>query len=145
MLNGGAIVETGTHDDLLEQKGLYAEMWEKQIHAEQAVLAAREAKLKAARALRRADMPAESTSSGEDNHDHDDQSPTSSFEGSATNSDDESTHSREETGATEQLRENERRRQNELLGQSEQLGYTEMLGLIEETGGNSSHSPRRDA
>lgn len=94
-------MEKGTHDDLLEQKGLYAEMWEKQIHAEQAVLEARAARLKATRALKQADMPAhESASSGEDNHDgsdRGDQSPTSSDgSGSPANSDNESTHSNEE-------------------------------------------------
>lgn len=56
MLNAGAIVEKGTHDDLLAKKGRYASMWEKQIRAEKALDAAREAHLKAARAMRRANM-----------------------------------------------------------------------------------------
>lgn len=56
VLNAGAVVEKGTHDELLNQKGRYASMWEKQIRAEKALDAAREAHLRAARAVRRANM-----------------------------------------------------------------------------------------
>jgi hypothetical protein len=50
------VVERGTHDELLAARGRYASMWEKQIRAERALDAAREAHLKAARAMRRANM-----------------------------------------------------------------------------------------
>jgi ABC-type transport system involved in Fe-S cluster assembly fused permease/ATPase subunit len=56
VLNAGTVVERGTHDELLTARGRYASMWEKQIRAERALDAAREAHLKAARALRRANM-----------------------------------------------------------------------------------------
>src|SRR6478735_4941738 len=56
VLNAGMVVERGTHDELLAARGRYASMWEKQIRAERALDAAREAHLKAARAMRRANM-----------------------------------------------------------------------------------------
>lgn len=36
MLHKGAVAESGTHDELLKQKGRYATMWRKQIRAEKA-------------------------------------------------------------------------------------------------------------
>ncbi|KKA26777.1 hypothetical protein TD95_001693 [Thielaviopsis punctulata] len=36
VLNKGEVAEVGTHEDLLEKKGLYASMWDRQIQAERA-------------------------------------------------------------------------------------------------------------
>lgn len=112
VLNGGAIVERGAHDELLEKKGLYAEMWEKQCHAEQAIREAREAKMKANAAMRRAEMSArtrEATSSGEDHEQDGEHSPISSDgSGSSVHSDDESAHAAEQPSGppTEPSRQN---------------------------------------
>jgi ABC-type transport system involved in Fe-S cluster assembly fused permease/ATPase subunit len=56
VLNAGMVIERGSHDELLAARGRYASMWEKQIRAERALDAAREAHFKAARAMRRANM-----------------------------------------------------------------------------------------
>jgi ATP-binding cassette, subfamily B, vacuolar membrane transporter HMT1/ACLQ len=56
VLNNGTVIEKGTHEELLAARGRYASMWEKQIRAERALDAAREAQLRAAKALRRANM-----------------------------------------------------------------------------------------
>jgi hypothetical protein len=116
VLNAGAIVEKGTHDDLLIQKGLYASMWERQIRAEKALMTAREAQLKAARALRRANMGGQKQAeasgdgytslassgslpgSGVQDRSGKSEEPTSasSAAGSASSSDTESTHTDEQ-------------------------------------------------
>lgn len=106
------IAEKGTHEELLAKRGRYASMWEKQIRAERALDAAREAHLKAARALRRANMGGQkqsessrtsynslnstlvnkglnSTSGGKS------EECTSASSGSSSNSDAESTHTDE--------------------------------------------------
>ncbi|KAF5017807.1 hypothetical protein F66182_10237 [Fusarium sp. NRRL 66182] len=64
VLNSGAIAEQGSHEELLAAKGRYASMWEKQIRAERALTVAREAQMKAARALRKAKMGPKRNSDG---------------------------------------------------------------------------------
>lgn len=41
VLHSGAVVESGTHQELLDKKGRYASMWKKQIRAERAAEEAR--------------------------------------------------------------------------------------------------------
>jgi ATP-binding cassette, subfamily B, vacuolar membrane transporter HMT1/ACLQ len=115
VLNAGTVVEKGTHDELLSRRGRYASMWEKQIRAERALDAAREAQLKAKRAMRRANMRSETqteTSRDEFNSlvssgalsnsgvkqaisTKSDEITSASSSGSSSNSDTESTHSDE--------------------------------------------------
>ncbi|RDA83096.1 hypothetical protein CP532_3080 [Ophiocordyceps camponoti-leonardi (nom. inval.)] len=58
VLHAGEIVERGTHQDLLAAQGRYASMWEKQSRAERALDKAREATMKANKAMKRANMNA---------------------------------------------------------------------------------------
>ena len=61
MLHAGQVVERGTHEELLTAQGRYASMWEKQIRAERALDKAREATIRAAKAMKRANMGAKTT------------------------------------------------------------------------------------
>jgi ATP-binding cassette subfamily B protein len=45
VLDGGRITERGTHDELLDQGGLYASMWNRQRQAAQAAEILREAEI----------------------------------------------------------------------------------------------------
>ncbi|KAL1911214.1 ATP-binding cassette-type vacuolar membrane transporter Hmt1 [Sporothrix stenoceras] len=54
VLHAGAIIERGTHNELLAMKGRYASMWESQSQAEQAAVAARNATAHAKKLLRKA-------------------------------------------------------------------------------------------
>ena len=65
VLHSGKVVESGTHDELLNQKGRYASMWRKQIRAQKA---AEEAKVLSDRAeqLRREIQGDDSASQSED-------------------------------------------------------------------------------
>ena len=56
VLHDGAIVERGTHTDLLALGGRYTSMWDKQSKAEEAATFARDASLHADRLMRRANL-----------------------------------------------------------------------------------------
>ncbi|KAF4978819.1 hypothetical protein FZEAL_4863 [Fusarium zealandicum] len=114
VLNSGTIVERGTHDELLTAKGRYASMWEKQIRAERALNVAREAQLKAARAVRKAKMGLKKKSDG-DMDDYDGLGSPGSLSGNGSKDHGDETHTSssssdaESSHSEEQPRERERR------------------------------------
>ena len=65
VLHAGKVVESGSHEELLEMKGRYASMWRKQIRAQQAAEQAKELSDKAER-LRKEVRGDESASQSED-------------------------------------------------------------------------------
>lgn len=103
-------MEKGTHEELLAAQGRYASMWEKQIRAERALDKAREATIKAAKAMKRANMGAKTDAADEHTDDYHtlgssgtlsdndtakskgDEESSSSSGSSASSSDAESTH-----------------------------------------------------
>ncbi|KAM0272234.1 hypothetical protein ACHAQH_008776 [Verticillium albo-atrum] len=64
VLNNGRIVEKGTHEQLVNAKGRYASMWEKQVQAERAAEKARVASRKAHKLMRKANIVSKGRAGG---------------------------------------------------------------------------------
>ena len=81
VLHSGKVVEVGTHSDLLECKGRYANMWKKQILAEKALAEAKVANDKVKKLTKEG---ADSATQSEDERSGDDKTRPSSRTGTAT-------------------------------------------------------------
>ncbi|KAI1335560.1 hypothetical protein F5Y15DRAFT_397732 [Xylariaceae sp. FL0016] len=80
VLHQGTIVERGTHENLLQLKGKYASMWNRQAKAEKAAEDARNATLKAEKLMRKANIASptnEHHDRGQTSHGNDDSSSSS--------------------------------------------------------------------